>query len=75
MIFTCPSGHKTFLGKAKEQECLPVLGASEIRHCLTCNAERRFEWKPDPIDIVGVCNFEVGERVDLSIDDIRNGKP
>lgn len=27
---------------------MPIVGAGELRHCLTCNAERRFEWKPEP---------------------------
>ena len=49
MIFTCPSGHKTFLGEPTGLRALPIIGAGELRHCLTCNAERRFEWKPEPL--------------------------
>lgn len=49
MIFTCPGGHKTFLGEPAGQRALPIIGAGELRHCLTCNAERRFEWKPEPL--------------------------
>lgn len=49
MIFTCPSGHKTFLGSpASGPGALPLIGAGQLAHCLTCNAERRFEWKPEP---------------------------
>lgn len=47
MIFSCPSGHREYLGDSDPPSILPLLGVGAIAFCLQCKAKRRFEWKRD----------------------------